>query len=85
MGNRAADDGPRTPIGVRFAHYKSQEWLASLAHPWLISEHAYGVRQRSPEGCREISPGLSEAKPGVGILLRQRTPEGCEDRFGRLL
>jgi hypothetical protein len=37
------------------------------------------VRHSSPEGWQEISPRLSEAKPGVHVDSHDRTLKGCED------
>jgi hypothetical protein len=71
---------PRTPIGVRILENR----LPGVARyrsltPGYIP-YTPPACERSPEGCWEISPGLSEAIPGVCLSVC-RTPAGCEDNL----
>jgi hypothetical protein len=74
MRIRCADANPRTPFGGG---------SLPLAHPGLISlldcYRTSGVR--SPEGCKNISPGWSVLcdTRGISLSLKERTPTGCED------
>ena len=52
--------------------------LRSLTPGYIL--HTPTACERSPEGCREISPGLSEAIPGVLSLLCLSHPGGVRGR-----
>jgi hypothetical protein len=70
---------PRTPFGVRFFYGCAVPRGGSLRSltPGYIP-HTPPACERSPEGCWEISPGLSEAIPGVCLTLFV-APGGCGD------
>ena len=60
---------PRTPTACVSPGFTNPRWLATLRSPGANFLHAYGVQTSSPKGCPDISPGLSEAIPGVTATL----------------
>ena len=60
---------PRTPPACVSPGFTNPRWLAALRSPGANFLHASGVQTSSRKGCSDISPGLSEAIPGVTATL----------------